>query len=107
MFNYVPDDSSIIPNLGHIQSVSDFLGIAINTLIGVGISMSVVFIGLAGVRYITSGGNPDDLDRAKKALTYSVVALVITVGSIAIKVIFVDSILGVTDPNLTNPTPNF
>lgn len=103
MFNYVPTNN--IPDPGHINTVGDVLGIVLNVMMGVGVSISIIFIGIAGIRFVTSGGNPDNMEQAKKALTYSVVAMVLSVGAIAIKYIFLNSILGVDDPNLIDPAP--
>ena len=104
MFNYVVKNG--VPDPGY-NSVGEFLGVGLNVLMGVGVSLSVIFIGLAGLRYLSSGGNPDSVDQAKKALTYSIVALVISVGAVAIKYILINSILGVTHEDLVNATPVF
>ena len=105
MYDYVVNNSSIVPPLSHIDSIGDVLGMVVNILIGVGVSLSLVFIGLAGIRYIMAGGNPDNMEQAQKSLTYSIFALVLTVGAIAVKYIFFSSILGINDPNLTDPVP--
>ncbi len=105
MFEYVIEDDSIVPQLTEIETISDVLGMGLNILIGVGVSLSLVFIGLAGIRYIMAGGNPDNMEQAQKSLTYSIVALVLTVGAIAVKYIFFSSILGIDDSGLVNPTP--
>jgi hypothetical protein len=105
MYNYIVDNSQIIPRLAHIRDIGDVLGIIINILMGVGVSLSLIFIGLAGIKYLTAGGNPDNMEQAQKALTYSIVALVLSVGAIAVKYIFFGSILGINDPALTDPIP--
>lgn len=104
MFNYVVKNN--IPDPGY-ESVSDFLSVGLNLLMGVGVSLSVIFIGLAGLRYLSSGSNPDNVDQAKRALTYSIVALVLSIGAVAIKYILLNSILGVTHDDLVNATPGF
>jgi len=104
MFNYVVN--SDVPDPGY-NSIGEFLGVGLNVLMGVGVSLSVIFIGLAGLRYLSSGGNPDNADQAKRALTYSIVALVLSVSAVAIKYILLNSILGVDHVDLTNATPEF
>lgn len=104
MFNFVPTDNVPDPPFNEVGEV---LGFGINILMGVGVSLSVIFIGIAGIHFLTAGSNPDNMDKAKKALTYSIVALVLSVAAVAIKYIFVNEILGVTAPGLSDSTPNF
>ncbi len=73
---------------------------------GVGISVSVIYIGLAGIRYMTSQGDPKATQQAKQALTYSIVAMVLSIGALAVKAIIL-GIAGVVDPDLTGGTPTF
>jgi len=104
MFNYVVTNN--VPDPGY-NSVGEFLGVGLNVLMGVGVSLSVIFIGLAGLRYLSSGSNPDNVDQAKSALTYSIVALLISIGAVAAKYILINNILGVDQVDLVNATPGF
>jgi hypothetical protein len=101
---YLPDT---FPDRTELDSIGAILGIAVNVAMGVGVSVSVVFLGLAGLRFISAGGDPKAVDQAKKALTYAVVALVLSVGALAFKTILVGGILGVTESDLTDPVPDF
>jgi len=103
MFKYVVNKNA--PDLPAYRNIGDFLGVGLNVLMGVGLSLSVIFIGISGIRYLSSGGNPDNVDQAKRALTYSIVALVLSVGAVAIKYIIINSILGVTHVDLIDATP--
>ena len=85
----------LAPDVLRIKSAGDFFGIAINVAMGTGIVVSVVFIVLAGIRFSTSHGNPKAVDQARKALTYAIIALALTLGSVAFKYIVLNSILGV------------
>ncbi|MBD3365839.1 hypothetical protein GF360_00680 [candidate division WWE3 bacterium] len=105
MFEYVVSGNGI-PDPGY-NSVGEFFGVAINLFMGVGISLSIIFIGLAGIRFVTAGGNPDNMERARHSLTYAIVALVLSVGAIALKYIIVNSILGVSGGDLEGAVPTF
>lgn len=105
MFDFIVNDVGPMP--AHINSVGAVVGIGINVLMGAGFSASVVFIGLAGLRFVTAGSNPENKERAMNALTYSIVALVLSLGALAVKTILFNSILGITEPDLVNATPTF
>jgi len=107
--NYLDDVLQIAPDVPRVQTnqgVGHLFGIVLNVLVGVGVSISVIYIGLAGIRFMTSQGDPKATAQARQALTYSIVALVLSVGALAIKTIILD-IAGVTDPNLIGGTPTF
>ena len=105
MFDYVPPaGGNVAPNAA-IYRISHFLGIALNVAMGVGVSVSVIYIGLAGIRYIMSKGDPKAVAQARQALTYAVGALAITIGAVAFKYIVLNNILGAGGFN--NATPDF
>jgi len=66
-------------------TVSDFLGVAINILIGVSFSISIIGITLSAVMYILSGGNPEKTSKAWRAFLYGVIGGAISLGLIALK----------------------
>lgn len=105
MLDYIINN--VGPNPGHINTIGDVLGIAINVAMGVGFSVSVIFVAMAGLRYLSSGSNPDNLDRAKRALTWAIVAMVLSLGAVAVKIIIVNGLMGASSPELTDPIPNF
>lgn len=47
-------------------------------------AFSLIFIILSGYRYITSGGDPKQLDQARKTATYAIVGLVLILCSFLI-----------------------
>lgn len=57
-------------------------------------ALSVIMIIVAGILFLTSAGSPERIGTAKKALTYAIVGIVITLISGAI-VVTIKSILGV------------
>ena len=66
---------------------SELVGVAMNVintmLFVVGIAAVVVII-LSGIYFVTSAGNSEGVKKAKSALTYSVVGLVVSILSYAI-----------------------
>lgn len=62
-----------IPTVDATNTVETTLGLVYFTA---GI-MAVIIIIIAGILYITAGGNPEQVKRAKNAILYSIVGLVI------------------------------
>ena len=56
----------------------------INFVLSIVVGLSIIGIILSGIRYTISNGNPQDVARAKSALIYSIVGLVVSVFAIAI-----------------------
>jgi hypothetical protein len=52
-------------------------------LIFVGITTAFLIV-LAGIKFVTSGGDPKQVDSAKKILTFAIIGLVIVLSSFAI-----------------------
>lgn len=86
--------------------IGDFLGISMNLIIGTCFALSVIFIAFSGLQYSISMGNSKKIETARNALMYSVIALVLALCALAIKW-FIFNAIGVTDPNLVSPQPNF
>ncbi len=109
--DYLGNVLDVAPNVSRIDSVGSFFGIAINVAMGVGISIAVIFMILAGIRFITSQGDPKAMEQAKQALTYAVVALVLSMGALALRVIIYNilgadsDILGPVGSPSTSPAP--
>lgn len=64
----------------------------LNTLVGLGALIAVIMVIVAGFRYLTSAGNPEEIDRAKRALTGAIVGVILVVLSWAI-IFYVRSII--------------
>jgi hypothetical protein len=68
-----------------------FIKNIVKVLVGIAGAVAVVFMVIGGFHYITSSGNPEKLDQAKKTLLYSGVGLVIVIAAYAI----VDLVAGI------------
>lgn len=74
------------------QLFANILAVAVS-LIGIA---SFVMLVVGGVKMLTSGGDPKQLEGAKGTVTYSIIGLVLTVGAFLI-LTYVGKFLGVTD----------
>jgi hypothetical protein len=82
------DDNSLVEFLGSIQ----------DWLVGIVGALTILFIVYGGFLYITSGGNQQKTEKAKKTLTYAILGLILVVLSgLILKLItgdFLTSIFG-------------
>jgi len=67
-----------------ISSVDSFIQSLIQVLAGLAGLIATGFFVIGGFTYITSSGNPEHLDKAKRTLFYSGLGLVITIGAVVI-----------------------
>lgn len=75
----------VINPVAGIDSVGAIFGILTNLLIGVGVAIVLIFIILAGIRYVMSQGDPKALKQAQDALTWAVAGFVIILLSLFIR----------------------
>lgn len=80
------------------DTLSAVFGVAINVVIGVAVSMAVIFIGLGGIQYISAKGDAKAADAARASITNAVIGLVIALGALAVKTI----VTGILDANTSN-----
>jgi hypothetical protein len=87
---------------GGDPTLAKVFGLMMNVIMGVAVSLSVIFLGLGGIKYITARGDAKAAEEARTWLTNAVIGLVITLGALAVKTIVLTSILDaeVTDNNL-------
>ena len=66
---------------GDISQVQNFIQNVIQLLVGLAGIVSAGFFVVGGFGYITSSGNPENLDRSKRTIIYSAVGLAIALGA--------------------------
>ena len=88
--------------LSRFTSLADVFGVAMNVIMGVAVSLSVIFLGLGGIKYITAAGDAKAAEEARSWLTNAVIGLVITLGALAVKTIVLGSILNADTSALNN-----
>lgn len=67
-----------------VGQINNFVKNIIQILTGIASLIAVAFIVIGGLHYITSSGNPEQLDKAKRTIMYASLGLVITIAAFAI-----------------------
>ena len=67
-----------------VGQINNFVKNIVQILTGIASLIAVAFIVVGGLHYITSSGNPEHLDRAKRTIMYASLGLVITIAAFAI-----------------------
>ena len=84
--------------LSRFTSLADVFGVAMNVIMGVAVSLSVIFLGLGGIKYITAAGDAKAAEEARSWLTNAVIGLVVALGALAVRQIA----LGILGTNAVN-----
>ncbi|HSX47557.1 MAG TPA: TrbC/VirB2 family protein [Patescibacteria group bacterium] len=66
---------------GNIDQIQSFIKNIITAFAGLSGLIATGFFVVGGFRYITSSGNPINLDKAKRTILYSATGLAITIGA--------------------------
>ncbi|MEO0132996.1 MAG: hypothetical protein ABIK73_08730 [candidate division WOR-3 bacterium] len=103
---FIREWRSVSPERRPITSIGGFLGVFINIVMGTAFAVSVIAIIFSGIKFIMAGSDLKAKGEAKKALTYSIIALLIAVGAFTIKVILFN-VVGGEYGVLWMTTPNF
>ena len=69
---------------GDVAKVETFIQNVIQILVTLAALVAAGFFVWGGIGYITSSGNPESLDRAKKTILYSAIGLTIVLGAFVI-----------------------
>lgn len=88
--------------LSRFGNLGDVLGFVMNVVFYVGIAMTIIFLIMGGLRYVTSGGSKEGTEAARGMITSAVIGFIVVVGAFAIKTILV-SVLGVSGNIPTTP----
>ncbi|MFA6981458.1 MAG: hypothetical protein WC243_00295 [Patescibacteria group bacterium] len=99
MGQFIDDPSGNLPS-----SMDDIYQIVLNVMFFVGLAVTLIGVIYAGIQFITSKGDPKATDKAKSALTYSVLGIVLAIGALSVKMLVLN-LLGVDDPELVGPLP--
>jgi TRAP-type C4-dicarboxylate transport system permease small subunit len=75
---------------GDVSSVQNFIRTIIQIIAGLAGLVATGFFVVGGFSYITSSGNPEHLDKAKRTLLYSATGLAITIAAFVISNIVTD-----------------
>ena len=75
------------PDLSRVQN---FATNVIQVLVTIAGLLAAGFFVMGGIGYITSSGNPENLDRSKKTLIYSSIGLAVAIGALVLSGIVTD-----------------
>jgi TRAP-type C4-dicarboxylate transport system permease small subunit len=76
--------ASALAATGSVGQVDSFLQSVIEALAGIAGLIATGFFVVGGFSYITSSGNPEHLDKAKRTILYSAVGLSVTIAAFVI-----------------------
>lgn len=76
--------SSVYAQSADVSKVQNFITSIVQTLVILAGSLATGFFVWGGVRYITSSGNPETLESAKKTILYSAIGLTIALAALVI-----------------------
>lgn len=70
-----------IPTGGLSDKGSSIINLVIQFIFVGAIALTIIFIMLSGIEWITSGGDEKKIEKAKGRLTYSIIGLIVILGS--------------------------
>lgn len=70
--------------LNGINSISEFVQKLLQAVVAIGVPIAVLFIVLAGFKFITARGNPEELAKARTNFVHVVIGVAIFIGAWAI-----------------------
>lgn len=74
-------ETALAQGTGDVSQVENFIRNVIQVIAGLAGLIATGFFVVGGFGYITSSGNPENLDKAKRTLLYSASGLAITIGA--------------------------
>ena len=80
-------DTALAQSAGGVGQVENFIRNVIQVLAGLAGLIATGFFVVGGFGYITSSGNPENLDKSKRTLLYSGMGLAITIGAFVLRTI--------------------
>lgn len=89
--------------LTNIQTLKDVFALAINIILGIGVALTVIFLILGGIQYMTSKGDQKAAQEARTSLTNAIIGFIVVVGAFTIRTILAN-IIGATDEVGIDPT---
>lgn len=80
--------------LGTTVTIANVFSLVTNILIGIGVALTVIFLVLGGIQYITSRGDTKAAETARASLTNAVIGFIIVVAAITIRYAISNVIFG-------------
>lgn len=102
--NNIPIDVVNPVNALAITNISDIFGLIINIVIGVAVGLTIIFLVMCGIQYITAKGDSKAADAARTACTNAIIGFIIAVAGVTIKVAIANT-LNVDTSSLNSIVP--
>lgn len=84
----------IAPPTGNVPSMETLIAFAVKALFIVAGLLAFLYLILGGIKWITSGGNKEDVTKARDQIQAAIIGLIIVFGVVAI-IAMMERILGV------------
>lgn len=78
------------PLTGRFDNLGSIFIAIVNVVFYVGIAMTVIFLIIGGIRYITSGGSKEGAEAARGMITNAIIGFIVVLGAFAIKSILLN-----------------
>lgn len=103
----VPTNTVVsVLNLGTTVSMANIFALISNIIIGIGIALTVIFLVIGGIQYITSRGDSKATEAARASLTNAIIGFIIVIAAVTIRYVVANVIAGEANTtNLQNVTP--
>lgn len=82
--DYGQGTGKITNPLGNISSVSQFIEALLKAVVKIGLPLAVLFVVLAGFKFISAQGNPEQLATARRNFIHVVIGIAIFIGAWAL-----------------------
>jgi len=83
------------------NNLADVFGFLVNVVLGVGIAVTIIFLILGGIQYITARGDQKAAGAARESLTNAVIGFIVVIGAFTIRTILLNVLKSEAEVNLT------
>jgi hypothetical protein len=91
-----------VPTISNITSLADVFFLATNVVLAIGIALTVIFLILGGIQYMTAKGDVKAAGEARQALTNAIIGFIIVVAAYTIRTVLIN-VLGVSNIDANDP----
>lgn len=88
------DYPNVTPIPADYQSIGGILGAILNVVFYVGIALSIIFLIIGGIKYITAGGDETNIAAARGQITNAIIGFVVVIAAFSLKAI-IKNLIGV------------
>lgn len=84
--------SRTIMNPAKVQSVAEFVSLLLRAIMAIGVPIAIIFIVLAGFKFIAAQGSPSALAEARQNFVYVIIGIAIFIGASALAQLVVSTL---------------